>query len=130
MNARFTKSVRFLGFLLIVFGVAFVPDRAIGQVTNLEKTLVSLGFKVQQNAVVDATPWERSEFNLHGKRRYGIKSLKPVAGERTLYYRFTVEVEAYQNGSDAQKRLDRIIATPPSAITWLEGETTNEQNYE
>ncbi len=116
----YIKLISFLGFFLILLGFASAPNTAIGQVSDLQKTLVSFGYKVEKKAGVEITAAEKSEFNLQGKLRYGIKSVNPVRGERRLYYRFTVDVEAYQNESDAQKRLDRIIATPPGVDSKME----------
>ncbi len=99
-------------FAVALLGLSAVPDRALGQSSDLEKTLASFGYKIQR-LPADVSGWEKGEFNLQSKTRYAIKSVKPVKGERSLYYSFSVDVEGYANETDAVKRSTHIDANPP-----------------
>lgn len=80
---------------------------------QLEKTLVSFGFKITGKIASAGADWELRDFKMRSKQIYNIKSLKKVPGEKNLYYRFTIKIEDYGNMEDAQKRLKHIQATPP-----------------
>lgn len=80
---------------------------------QLEKTLVSMGYKITDKIASAGADWELRDFQMRSKQIYNIKSLKKVPGEKNLYYRFTVIIEDYATVEDAQKRLAHIRATPP-----------------
>lgn len=80
---------------------------------QLEKTLVSMGYKVTDKIASAGADWELRDFKMRSKKIYNIKSLKKVPGEKNLYYRFTIRIEDYATIEDAQKRLKHIQATPP-----------------
>lgn len=95
--------------LLIIAGVLNVAAND----AKLEKTLVSLGYKITDQIASAGADWELRDFKMQSKKIYSIRSNKKVPGEKNLYYRFTVRVEEYATETDAQKRLDHILATPP-----------------
>lgn len=80
---------------------------------QLEKTLISMGYKVTGKIASAGADWEFRDFKMRSKQIYNIKSLKKVPGENNLYYRFTIKIEDYATVEDAQKRLKHIQATPP-----------------
>ena len=97
--------------LLMVAGVlnTFANDQ------QLEKTLVSLGYRVTDKIASAGADWELRDFRMQSKQIYNIKSTKKVSGEKNLYYRFTIRIEQYATVEDAQKRLEHIQSTPPNA---------------
>lgn len=80
---------------------------------QLERTLVSLGYKITGKIASAGADWELRDFKMRSKQIYNIKSIKKVPGEKNLYYRFTIRIEDYGTVEDAQKRLAHIWATPP-----------------
>lgn len=80
---------------------------------QFEKKLVSMGYKVTGKIASAGADWELRDFKMRSKQIYNIKSTRKVAGEKNLYYRFTVRIEEYATIEDAQKRLKHIQATPP-----------------
>lgn len=95
--------------LLIVASVlnTFAYDK------KLEKTIISLGYKVTNKIASAGADWELRDFKMQSKQIYNIKSTKKVPGEKNLYYRFTVKIEQFATIEDAQKRLKHIQLTPP-----------------
>lgn len=88
---------------------------------QLEKTLVSLGYRVTDKIASAGADWELRDFKMRSKQIYNIKSTKKVPGEKNLYYRFTVKIEQYATVEDAQKRLAHIQSTPPGADSKMIG---------
>ena len=80
---------------------------------QLERTLVSLGYKITGKIASAGADWELRDFKMRSKQIYNIKSTKKVPGEKNLYYRFTIRIEDYGTVEDAQKRLAHIQSTPP-----------------
>ncbi len=80
---------------------------------QLEKTLVSMGYKITGKIASAEADWELRDFKMRKKQIYTIKSTKKVPGEKNLYYRFTIRIEDYATVEDAQKRLAHIQSTPP-----------------
>lgn len=95
---------------------------AVGRDTALEKKLASLGYRITFRNNPVPTDWQKNEFDLQSQRIYAVKSLKPVRGERNLYYRFSVAVETYKNESDAEKRMAFITKTPPGVDSKMQPE--------
>ena len=95
--------------LLLVAGVLNVSafDK------QLEKTLVSMGYKITDKIASAGADWELRDLQMRSKQIYNIKSTKKVPGEKNLYYRFTIRIEDYATVEDAQKRLAYIRSTPP-----------------
>lgn len=96
-------------FLLIVAGVL----NTFGYDKQLEKTLISFGYKITDKIASAGADWELRDFQMQSKQIYNIKSTKKVPGEKNLYYRFTIRIEQYATVEDAQKRLQHIQSTPP-----------------
>ncbi|NJM54040.1 MAG: hypothetical protein HC846_12055 [Blastocatellia bacterium] len=82
---------------------------------QLEKTLISMGYKVTGKIASAGADWELRDFKMRSKQIYNIKSTKKVPGEKNLYYRFTIRIEQYATVEDAQIRLEHIQSTPPGA---------------
>ena len=96
----------------------------------LEKALVSAGYAIKGKTDPVPSDWEKEQFHLRSKYRVQVKSTKPIPGERGLYFRFTVDIEAYLNEADAQKRLDRIKSTPPGVDSKMEPEYVLREGFQ
>lgn len=111
-------------FLFAVLSTFIFTGPSIAQdPADVAKTMLSLGFRVTQTAMLDPTASESDQFGMLTKRRYSIKSLRPVPGERDLFYRYTVDVEAYKDHVHAQSRVDHIDSDPPGPDTKLRPES-------
>src|SRR5215207_8841378 len=99
--------------ILILLAFNFVNGQKPAQNNKLEKLLISFGYKITSKSVAPSAGWEKSDFKMQGKQIFSIKSKNKVAGEKNLYYRFTVTIEKYESEADAQKRLELIQSTPP-----------------
>ena len=117
-------------FIFGVFIFAFFtasPFSAIAQEPDkLREALSAMGFRITRVVDVDPTSFEKSEFDLKKKRIYVIRSIRPVPGERNLYYRYTVEIEEYADQVHALHRLERIQAAPPGPTSKMESESEYE----
>ena len=80
---------------------------------QLEKTIVSMGYKVTSKIASAGADWELRDFKMRSKQIYNIKSTRKVPDEKNIYYRFTIRIEDYATVEDAQKRLKHIQSTPP-----------------
>ncbi len=107
--------------ILILLAVSFLTSAAQTP-DELQNVLSSLGFRVSRIAEIGPTDWEASDLGLKNKRRYSIKSVRPVRGERALSYRYAVDIETYPDQVHAQHRLERILAAPPGPNSKMEPE--------
>jgi hypothetical protein len=95
---------------------AFVATAA--EPADLEKTLASLGYKVQARSSAEPSGWEKATFDLRAKRQLKIRRRTPLPEAADTYPRFVVIEETYADEQHATARLARLREPPPG----LQGE--------
>lgn len=90
-----------------------IPTNVRALDRQLEKTLVSFGYKITGKISAAAADWELRDFKMVRKTIYNIKSTRSVPGKKYLYYRFSIKVEEFATVEDAGKRAAHIDATTP-----------------
>lgn len=106
--------------LSIVFLIAAAAT-ATAQNKEFENTLSSLGYKITWKVTAAGADWELRDFNMKEKRVFAIRSRKKVPGEKDMYYRYNIRIEEYASETDAEKRVEHIIATPPGPDSKMVG---------
>lgn len=117
------KLIKKLCLLLPLFLFVVAFNSATMQQNKVEKFVASSGYAIKSKTEIDPSEWEKSQYNLQGKKRFAIKSIKPVPKNRGHYFRFLIDEEKYLNQTDAIARLNKLYELPPGV------ESKAEPNY-
>lgn len=100
-------------FTLFFLSVSSVNGQTAAQKNKLEKSLKAAGYNIKNKSEVEPTDWEKTEFNLQSKYRFIVKSTKHFPGVRNTFARYEVEIEVFNNKTEAENRLKRLREVPP-----------------
>lgn len=85
-----------------------------------KEVIASWGYRTTGIQKAEQSPWEVEHFGKAKVRQQSINGVKPVKGERNMYYRFVISEQTFATEAEAQGRITKIRDTPPGVNTKME----------
>lgn len=99
--------------LVLIVGPSFILGQIPKERTELERSLDKAGYSIRLRTVVSVSAWEKERFDLQSKYRLEVRSRTHVPQKPNHFYRYTVDLEVFENDIDAVERLKNLKELPP-----------------